>query len=407
MNLNIIIKTLAPLNQPEIELLLCCSRTYIDIDTGDRIKTLLQKEINWVYLISAANRHSVALLLYKSLNVTCAEAVPKHILEQLRNFYYANTARNLFLTSQLLELLNLFEQHDIPAIPYKGVVLAASVYGSLELRFCYDLDLLIRQQDFSKARDILISRDFSDAEQPTWEQPWEVKFTSKDGKINIDLHQAITPQFLKIRLDFDYLWSNLELISINGKTARNLAPEDLLLFLCIYLTKDFFLNRERLIQICDIAETIRVYQKINWGHLLKQADRLGCTRILFLGLFLARELFGTSLPEEIFQRLQTLQVVKSLAAQVIERLFCETYKQNSLIESMIFYCMTRERLQDAVVPYLAYYAKNFISPTKTDWTLIPLPAQLYFLYYIIRPFRILIKFGLLFFKYQLDKQKQK
>ncbi|MDB9310666.1 nucleotidyltransferase family protein [Aphanizomenon sp. CS-733/32] len=399
MNHNVINKTLTNFYQPEIELLLCCSRSYIDIDTANRINTLLQKDIDWVYLTSVAQRHNVELLLYKSLNSTYPEAVPKPILEQLRNFYYANTVRNLFLSSQLLELLNLFEKSEIPAIPYKGVVLATSVYGSPELRLCSDLDILVRQQDFSKAKAILLSHDFSHGELPTWEQPWEINFTSKDGNINVDLHQSITPAFLNIRLDFDDLWKNLELLSICSKKVRNLAPEDLLLLLCIYLTKDFLLNRERLIQICDIAETIRVFQRLNWGYLLEQAEKLGCTYILFLGIFLARQLLGTNLPEEILQRLQNVQVVKSLAAQMTEKLFSETYQQMSLIKSIIFYCRAREHLQDAVVPYVAYYAKNFISPTKTEWTLIPLPPQVYFLYYIIRPFRIFIKYGLLFLKH--------
>jgi len=34
----------------------------------------------------------------------------------------------------LLKLLDLFENHGIPAVPFKGPVLASSIYGDLSLR---------------------------------------------------------------------------------------------------------------------------------------------------------------------------------------------------------------------------------------------------------------------------------
>jgi hypothetical protein len=124
------------------ELLLYCAQTPIDSEIAERIRTLLQQDIDWAYLIQTAAQHGVMPLLYQSLNTTCPEAVPKANLAQLRNYFHTNAQRNLFLTKELLKLLTLFETHSIPAIPFKGPVLAVSAYGNLSLRQISDLDIL-------------------------------------------------------------------------------------------------------------------------------------------------------------------------------------------------------------------------------------------------------------------------
>jgi len=44
---------------------------------------------------------------------------------------------------------------------------------------------------------------------------------------------------------------------------------------------------------------------------MEQAERLNCERMLFFGIFLARELLGTAIPEEVLQRIQANQKVKT------------------------------------------------------------------------------------------------
>jgi len=58
-----------------------------------------------------------------------------------------NAARNVFLTNKLFEILNLFKKNDILALPFKGPVLAESVYGDLSLRQFVDLDILVHNHD--------------------------------------------------------------------------------------------------------------------------------------------------------------------------------------------------------------------------------------------------------------------
>jgi hypothetical protein len=145
-------------DRPEVELLLCCTRTHIDSEIAERIKTLLQSRHRLGVPNPDCTRHGVIPLLYQSLSTTCPEAVPKTNLAQLRDYSHSNALHNLFLTKELLKLLNLFESHSIPAIPFKGPVLAVSAYGNLSLRQIGDLDILVRERDYHKAKELLLDQ---------------------------------------------------------------------------------------------------------------------------------------------------------------------------------------------------------------------------------------------------------
>src|SRR5438093_13533877 len=88
--------------RPEAGLLLCCARSHMDQWTAARIRTLLQEDIDWPYLLRTARSHGMMPLLYWHLNATCPDSIPKATLDKLRDHFHANAQRNLFLTGELL-----------------------------------------------------------------------------------------------------------------------------------------------------------------------------------------------------------------------------------------------------------------------------------------------------------------
>src|SRR2546430_3203484 len=81
------------------------------------------------------------------------EPVPRHDLQ-------LNARRNLLMLWELLEILDLFTEQGIRALPYKGPVLAAIEYGNLAARTFCDLDILVRKEDATRARDLLVARGY-------------------------------------------------------------------------------------------------------------------------------------------------------------------------------------------------------------------------------------------------------
>jgi hypothetical protein len=391
--------TVVPGHHPEAELLLCCARTCVDTEQAKRIRTLARENLDWEYIVRMSLMHGVMPLLYRSLKSSCPEAVPKATLNELREHFQYNARHSFLLTSDLLKLLDLFETHGINAIPFKGPVLAASVYRNLLLRQFRDLDVLVHKRDYVKAKDLLIAQGYrpwqkrSEAEEKAHLQSQHAFVLVRgDGKVKVDLHWGISQSHYSFPLDPECLWGRLEPISLGGRTVLNLAPEDLLVILCMHGSKHCW---ERLGWICDVAELIRTQRRMDWDRIMEEAGRLNSQRMLILGVHLASDLLGATLPEKISRRANADPVVKSLALHVRERIFSNEVRPPNYVESVnrklkavALHLRMRERIEDKVL-YLIHELHKSITPNARDRSLLPLPPILFFLYYALRPIRLI------------------
>ena len=342
--------------RPELELILCCATNCVGTRTSERIKVLVHEDLDWTYLFEIAAPHGMKPLLYWNLNATCPDAVPQATLSQLRHHFSANVERNMYLFGELLKLLNRFKECGIDAIPFKGPALAISLYGRLEFRQFFDLDILVREQDFLKAKEVLISQGY----ELKISYGYEESFVGCDNKVEVDLHQSIVEKLYRFQPDFERLWQNLEPVSHAGATIASFSPEDLIVILAVQITKDLAQNRKSLRQLFDMAQLICVQQQMDWAQVFKQARALHCQRMLLLSLFLASEFKGSVLPKEAWQRINADPMVKSLAADVLVHLFPQAHDSCSFETGPIpfsFSIKLKERMQDRVAMSCIYYSR--------------------------------------------------
>jgi len=81
------------------------------------------------------------LFYYWSLSSLPRKLFPKAIMGQLQDYFHSNDTSSTPDSERHSVLLDLFSEPQIPAIPCKGPVLAASAYGNLALRQFCDLDI--------------------------------------------------------------------------------------------------------------------------------------------------------------------------------------------------------------------------------------------------------------------------
>ncbi len=373
----------------EIELLICCARTHIDPATRDKMRSLVAKEIDWAYLIRKAWRHGTTPLLYRGLSSTLPQSVPGNVLDTLRSSFYENAARNLFLAGALVKLMDLFERHAIPAIPYKGPALAHSAYQDLALRQFGDLDVWVHPWDFYfSAQDLLIANGW----RRISDYGWETGFMDSAGRVALDLHQGITDSGMPFDPGFERLWKRRTSIALAGALIPAFAPADHLIVLCAQLAKDLGTKRVRLAKLCDIAEFLRAHAGLDWDRTLGEARRTGCLYILLFCLGAAHEVLGAGLPDRI---LRELRAVPKLAAVVTHIEECLSYgatgrySHPELFSRSRLHDEIRERLRDRLDRRYAYA----VTPNAFDFRFVRLPRALFFLYLVVRPIRLLLKHG--------------
>lgn len=380
--------------RPELELLLCCARTCVDRETTDRIKALVSEDIDWEFLIRTALQHQVGPLLYLSLKEICRDAVPKASFDQLRYYFYFNEHWSSVFAEKLLDLLNLFETHGIPALPFKGPILAHTIYGDVLLREFTDLDILVQRHNVLRAKKLLVSEGYRPLTHlnGTREEDYvklhiHYDFIDPDDKVLLELHWALTRWHYACPFAPERVWRRLERVSLNGKRVLNLSPADLFLVLCTHACRHRWCQLQ---WICDIAELIRVNYNMDWEELMELARALGSQRVLLLGLYLARDLLEADLPHEITQKMESDPVVQTLADQVYKRLFSERNGAAKFFENPLFQLRLKERFRDKV----RYIVRSAAVPSHEDWEYLPLPAGLSPLYYLFRPLRLIEKHAL-------------
>ncbi|HEY4953988.1 MAG TPA: nucleotidyltransferase family protein, partial [Gemmatimonadaceae bacterium] len=127
----------------EAALVLCCAttaatptRTALASDLAPRIRS-------WDSVADIAKRHAVLPLVHRYLKLECPTAVPEEGLAKLRTQWQLIILYNRRLTAELVRLMGLLKAAGVPAVTFKGPVLAAMAYGSIELRQFSDLDILV------------------------------------------------------------------------------------------------------------------------------------------------------------------------------------------------------------------------------------------------------------------------
>lgn len=340
---------------PEGELLLCCARTQIDEAICKRIRLLVERGFDWLHLLQIAEKHRMIPLLYHGLKASCKSSIPREIYHELEGRFYSNARKNFLLMYELFRLNTLFQNQGIRSIPYKGTILASSVYGKISFRQIWDIDFLVHEQDFVKCRELLISERYNLKESYDREQ----SFYSEERDIEVDIHWGITPVYFPVLIDFEDFWNRTKFIKLSGTNIRSFSVEDLLLLLCIQVAKDSWeklQKLEHLIKVCDIAELIRNNQTLDWGKTFERTRIIGAERILHFGLFLARNLLNAPIPVDVLFKVQRDKAAVLLANQVSKGLFGEDDRSfapesNSLwdirlrFRQLIFYLRMRERFQ--------------------------------------------------------------
>lgn len=322
-------------------------------DTGlcDRAAALS----DWDELLRLAERHHVSPLLCQALDRAGWPAVPASARATLQARFAANLKRNFRLARHAMDVLRALTEADIPVLAYKGVFLAASVYGHLSSREVNDIDLLIDPDDESRARAVLESLNY----EPVGKLDQQQIFREPTLNIEIDLHWQLAPGYFPVQYDFRGLLDRSMAAQLGGMGYRTPAREDLLLLLCIQLAKDCWERQQRLVQlqkVCDIAEVALRTPGLDWAAMEERAASQGLSRVLDFSLTLAIALRCAPLPPGLAARVEGDRAARALARQVCAMpALAETSVPpdgNSLLDvrlrarQLAFYLRLRERQRD-------------------------------------------------------------
>lgn len=368
----------------ECLLLTLCARGFIDDSTANRIAEILQRDVDWQAFLQEAIDHRVLPLTWRTLSQHFAGVVPPAIANEASQRCAAIVRRNLFLTAKLGEIVGKLSSDGIRVLAYKGPTSAIQSYGSLSLRQFGDLDLLVDKVEYQRARERLEVYGYD----LVCDWGWECSLDDASQTVQVDLHRNVTPDAFPVRLDFDRLWERRECARGLNWRIPTMRAEDALVILSIQLAKDSWAESQlRLSKVCDIAELIRSQRDLNWGLVESTSSGLGCRRMLDVGLGVTARLLGPMPASVPIDRMASVRRAR-LEEHTIAKLFeARGSTSSGMMPSNRFHFGIRERLRDKLYPYMLDLRVR-LKPNERDFALLPLPASLRYLYFLLRPIRL-------------------
>jgi hypothetical protein len=395
-------RSLLKTTRPEIQLLLFCSRTALDAAAVGEIRRLLAHEtVTWRYLVTLARMHGVASLVeyhLNRLNVTLPETEAHELAEASRRI----VLRNLHLLGETLQLVQLLGEHGISAIPYKGAVLASLVYGNINLRAFNDIDILVRGDDLSRARDLLFVRGYRQvveggqlpADGGVFKRTYQgYNLSQPNTQVVVDLQERFGIRYSSFLLYFDELWERHIEVSMKQQSIGTFSPEDYLLILCAHGTQHRWLSLK---WICDIAELLRAFPDLDWMQALARAEAMKASRLLYVGLLLAQTCLDAPLPETVCRLIREDGQAERLALQTYQWLFRHPDTLGAVLERQAFEFRfdfhVRQQWRNKLA-CMVFLIGRRLSPKASDQAHVPLPRTFSFVHYLLRPVFILRRYS--------------
>ena len=277
---------------PELALVIAC--------LSQRPETLpeIGRDFDWEGFLFWTRRHRIHPLVLPGLRRLGAELAPLWLREKLKSRVSGNLIQSLKQAAELARLSQVLSQAGLAHLPLKGPWLSQRLFGDPGLRQSVDLDVLVQPREFGAALAALSEAGYERHRDYCLTPRQERAILSRDEhivlvrpgqKFPLELHwraAAVEPET-------DWWFEHSQPAGGLGRTARELKPSALVLYLCLHGALHQW---NRLKWLADIDRLLQIQPELDWAALTELAQTLGLQRSLGQGLLLANRLLGTNLP---------------------------------------------------------------------------------------------------------------
>lgn len=227
-----------------------------------------------------ASSHGVSPWLHKALSDHPEAGLPVTIAQALESDYRSSLMVSILREASLRRLLDTFNPCDIPLVFLKGAYLGAAVYQDPALRPMGDVDLLIREEHFDSAVELLAGLGYGVESRALYAnnillQP-ALPLTRRGQFVDtIDVHRALSSMDY-YRFASSVVWDQAVETRLWGTRVWCLTPELNFIHLAVHNLNHTGLLRDWL----DLALLLNCVG-LNWERFVPLARHLGAIRPVF------------------------------------------------------------------------------------------------------------------------------
>lgn len=340
------------------------------------------------YFLVLLKRHHLSELAYQTLygNTFFSEKFNAQ-LKQQAELNQLKSIRGLAIQVKLQEY---FHSKEIDSIFLKGILISHLYYGDIAKRNLFDIDVWVPEDQFDEVKLFLESLGYSSVmSQYKWNQA-QLRYLHNCNHDEIFIHQTdrtapVLELHWKLRnalgnFMFDPVKDQHRLIQIDlgGVQFSVFNHIDQFIFLCVHGAEHGWFKIKWLVDLYHLVKTI----DLDWTRIVARAKELRSLTEVRLACKLLEEFYGLILSEEPL--LNRLTLTDKLRLRYIRHLisydgaFCDSQREKFL---NVLYTLSLNRR--FIIPK-ELLLKNLTN--TTDWLTLPLPRNLFFLYFPLRPF---------------------
>ncbi|MDG0872783.1 nucleotidyltransferase family protein [Paenibacillus thiaminolyticus] len=348
-------------------------------------KAWLFQDCKWDAFIQLAMHHRVYSVLYMQMKDMGDDMVPPAVIQRLYRHYCANTLRMLHLSSEIEHIGKELTGRGLRCLFLKGPVLGQDLYGSVSLRTCSDLDLLVPLAELVRAETILITLgyekdDYIESVLGDWKwRHHHLTFFHPVKGIKVELHWRLNP-FPSKEPKFNELWLRKRRSTLFGSPIYYLGREDLFVFLVTHGARHGW---SRLRWLLDIKQLLN--QQPDHGQIMNRLRRRRCVRAGGQSVVLASSLLQAPLAPELQQLASRRRSVRLAQDAMFYLSQMVHLHKEPLPEEVRTY---HKRHLFALMPlrHKCLFILSFMMPYPEDVKVIRLPRMLHYIYIPLRPF---------------------
>jgi Uncharacterised nucleotidyltransferase len=379
----------APLSK-EIELVLLLIKLSFE---PQRIYTVINcvqnTPIDWENVYEIAKIHKIRPLILRGVNLLPKDLIPQAFLSHLEAQTTEIIMRSLRNTKELLKILSLLKQHNIPVIPYKGSYFAKKYYGTYNMRETIDVDIFVYEKDIPQIIDVFKTIDYTPHFPLNADQLQLYLNLNNDYNFQpVRQGSYIEPHF-KSNIPHSGTWFTLDTLMpytedvIFENTlikAFNINAE-LLLLITHHGIKEGWTKLKYLVDFYALLKHDK--GNIDWNWLLKISEEKDFKNNLLTGVALLKHLWQIDVPLVLDKAIDN-PVVQKLKHDRLQTIYLNK-GADVYFNAWLFNVKSRQ----SVLTQLRIILSIIFKPSAGDIVTLQLPTWLYFAYYFIRPFRLL------------------
>lgn len=359
---------------PEFKLMLSCCRVKPGRKELERRAEALGASIDEEVFLALLIRHRVFPIVY--FNLKEESLISDGLKDKLKQLAAANQLQALQSRHMQFRLQKELARKEYKGFFLKGVRLSEQYYGDAGLRHVMDIDCWVEKKALEPMAHWLFDQGYLSVPDIRSLNARQLAFVQKtDHDLQFLTEKLGLPKVIELH------WK------LRGPLGGfNLRPEapmnevDHFLYLCTHGTEHGWFRLKWLFDLPQIMDLV----SFDWEGVRERAIALDCLDHLEITMMVLQDFLNEPIPNAILSRLQPHQYNRHLMyirqAIAAESTFNDN-DVNRLAYLQYMLLLSRRRFNwPLVLKYLT---------SHQDWKLLPLPKQLFFLYFPLRPFLVL------------------